>query len=229
MKRTKRYQALLKQFSPQYESHKSSDAAQLLKQNATTKFDETIDIAVNLNLKKSQTIRDSMRLPHRFGKERKILVLARGEKARDARNAGATYVGDADYIQKIKDGWLEFDTVIATPDIMREIAPLGAILGRRGLMPNPKSGTVTMEISHAIGEMREGRREFRSDKHGVVHFSVAKSSMAPEKITENIQAAIGTITNCRPEGHKGEFIKSVFVSTTMGPSLALAIQEGPGE
>ena len=226
MKRTKRYQALLKQLTPQSESYNASDAAQLLKQNATTKFDETIDVAINLNLKKSQTIRDSIRLPHRFGKERKILVLARGDHARNARNAGATYVGDADYIQKIKDGWLDFDTVIATPDIMREIAPLGAILGRRGMMPNPKSGTVTMEMSHAIGEMKEGRREFRSDKHGVIHFSVAKASMAPEKIAENLQAAIGTITNCRPEGHKGEFIKSIFVSTTMGPSLVLSLQGG---
>ena len=224
MKRTNRYLTVARKV--QHLRHYSTkDAVSLLKEMATTKFDESIDMAINLSLKKSQTIRDSLRLPHQFGKQRKILVFARGDKARDAREAGATYVGDAEFIQKVKKGWLDFDTVIASPDIMREIAPLGAILGRRGLMPNPKTGTVTMEIAHAVREMQSGRREFRSDKSGVIHLSVGKASMPNEKIEENIKSAILAVTHCRPEGHKGEFVKTVFVSTTMSPGIALVIDK----
>ena len=224
MKRTARYQEIIKKAPSSGGSYTPSEAVSLLKAMATAKFDESIDLAVNLSLKKSQTIRDSILLPHFFGKERTVLVFARGDKARDAREAGATYVGDIDYIKKIKDGWLEFDTVIAVPDIMREIAPLGAILGRRGMMPNPKAGTVTMDVARAVQEMKGGRKEFRSDKNGVIHFSVAKSSMSDDKIIENIKAAITIVRNCRPEGHKGIFVESMYLSPTMGPALTLTTE-----
>jgi len=149
----------------------------LLKSAAFAKFDETVEVSVNLNIKKSQSIRDTFVLPHQFAEEKKVLVFAKGDKAKEAEEAGAAYVGAEELVEKIKGGWLEFDICVATPDMMREVGKLGPILGRRGLMPNPKTRTVTMDVKGAVAELKQGRIEFRADKGGVVHLAVGKVSM----------------------------------------------------
>lgn len=194
---------------------------ELLKEISFTKFDETVDVAFNLRLKKSHTVRDTVVLPNSFGKEKRILVLAKGDKAQEAKDAGVTYVGDEDYINKIKDGWLEFDVIVATPDMMKDVGKLGPILGRRGLMPNPKTGTVTMDIKGAIAELKKGRVEFRADKTNVVHLGVGKVSMNADKLIENIKVLYDEILRKRPTDLKGDYLDSVYVSSTMGPGIRI--------
>ncbi len=201
------------------------EAVRLVKEAAFAKFDETIEVAIALSLKKGETIRDTVVLPNQFGKEKRILVFARGDKAEEARAAGAAYVGDADLIEKIQGGWLDFDICVATPDMMRDVGKLGQILGRRGLMPNPKTRTVTMDIKGAINELRQGRAEFRADKGGVVALTVGKVSMEPQKIHENAAAFISEVTRRRPSDHKGEYIRSVTCASTMGPGVKVAVAE----
>ena len=156
-------------------SYPLNEALALVKESAFAKFDETVELSIRLNLKKSQTVRDTLVLPNQFGAEKRILVFAKGEKATEAKNAGALYVGDDDLVEKIKNGWTEFDIAIATPDMMKDVGRLGPILGRRGLMPNPKTKTVTFDVAEAIAELQKGRVEFRSDKTGVVHLQLGKS------------------------------------------------------
>jgi large subunit ribosomal protein L1 len=201
------------------------EAVKLVKEAAFAKFDETVEVAVALSLKKGETVRDTVVLPNQFGKEKKILVFARGDKAEEARSAGAAYVGDADLIEKIQGGWLDFDICVATPDMMRDVGKLGPVLGRKGLMPNPKTQTVTFDIKGAIGELRKGRAEFRADKGGVVTLTVGKVSMEPDKIQANAAAFIGEVTRRRPSDHKGEYIRSVTCSSTMGPGVKIAVVE----
>lgn len=196
-----------------------------IKEVAFAKFDETIDISFKLNLRKGVSIRDTVVLEHQFGKEKKILVFAKGEKAEEAKSAGATYIGDADLIEKIKGGWLDFDVAVATPDMMKDVGKLGPILGRRGLMPNPKTQTVTFDIKGAISELKKGRMEFRADKTGVVHLAIGKVSMDPEKIVENAQVVIQELKKKKPADFKGEFIKSIALASTMGPGFKLAVKE----
>jgi large subunit ribosomal protein L1 len=198
------------------------EALGLVKEMAFAKFDETVEVSINLNLKKSQSVRDTVVLPHQFTAEKKVLVFAKGDKADEAREAGATYVGDADLIEKIKDGWLDFDVAVATPDMMKDVGRLGPILGRRGLMPNPKTQTVTFDIAGAMEELKKGRVEFRSDKTGVIHLSIGKVSMDAEQMAENVSLILDEVSRRRPADAKGDFIKSVVVSSTMGPGVKVA-------
>jgi large subunit ribosomal protein L1 len=218
MRHGKKYQDAVAQVERERE-YPVTEAVELVKKLSFAKFDETVELSLNLNLKKSQTVRDTVVLPHQFTAEKKILVFAKGEKAEEAKNAGATYVGDDDLINKIKDGWLDFDVAVATPDMMKDVGRLGPILGRRGLMPNPKTQTVTMDITGALEQLRQGRVEFRSDKTGVVHLAVGKVSMESEKIRENVNLVVGEVEKRRPAETKGSFVKSVALSSTMGPGV----------
>jgi large subunit ribosomal protein L1 len=194
-------------------------AAALVKSISYVKFDETVDLAVRVELKKSQTVRDTVVLPNQFHGEKRILVFCKAEKEQEAKDAGATYTGAEDLIDKIKGGWLDFDVAVATPDMMKDVGKLGMILGRRGLMPNPKSGTVTFDLKAAIAELRKGRVEFRADKTGVIHIAIGKVSMDADKVAENASVALAEIQRKKPTDTKGDFVKSVSISSTMGPGI----------
>ena len=224
MKRGKKYRDAVSKIDREA-SYELGQAVQMVKDLAFAKFDETVELSIKLKLKKSQNVRDTLVLPHQFTEEKKILVFAKGEKAEEAKAAGAAYVGDQDLVDKIKDGWLDFDVAVATPDMMKDVGRLGPILGRRGLMPNPKTRTVTFDIADAIAELKKGRVEYRSDKTGVVHMPVGKVSMEPEKITENLKSILGEVQKKRPSDTKGEFIESVAVSSTMGPGVKVQYQD----
>jgi large subunit ribosomal protein L1 len=224
MKRGKKYREALSKFESG-KQYSFDEAIKIIKAIAFAKFDETVDIAVNLNIKKSHTIRDTVVLPNQFTTEKKILVFAKGEKAKEAEEAGAAYVGDVDLVKKIKDGWLDFDVCVATPDMMKDVGTLGPILGRRGLMPNPKTQTVTMDIIGALAELKKGRIEYRADKTGIVHLSIAKVSMEPGKIKENIGIFMDELARKKPSDIKGDFIKSVAISPTMGPGVRIIVKE----
>jgi large subunit ribosomal protein L1 len=225
MKGGKKYRSAVATYDKQ-QAYEAKEAVAMVKQLAFAKFDETVELSLNLNLKKSGTVRDTLVLPNQFSADKKILVFAKGEKADEAREAGATFVGDDDLIQKIKDGWLEFDVAVATPDMMKDVGRLGPILGRRGLMPNPKTQTVTFDVKAALNELNKGRVEFRSDKTGVIHLPVGKVSMEPAAIAENIDSVISEVEKRRPADTKGEFIKTVAVSSTMGPGVKVAMVSG---
>ena len=223
MARGKKYKEALARVDRQ-KRYETDEAIKLLKDLSFAKFDETIELSMNLNLKKSSTVRDTLVLPNQFSDEKKILVFAKGEKADEAREAGAAYVGDDDLIQKIKDGWLDFDVAVATPDMMRDVGRLGPILGRRGLMPNPKTQTVTFELTAAINELKKGRVEFRSDKTGVIHLPVGRVSMEPAQVAENVKAVVSEVERRRPADTKGDFIQTIAVSSTMGPGVKIAME-----
>lgn len=218
MKHGKKYQAAVEKIDAE-KLYSYEEALGLVKAVAFAKFDETVEISVKLNLKKSHTVRDTVVFPHTFQGEKKILVFAKGEKADEAKAAGAAFVGEADLIEKIRGGWMDFDVCVATPDMMKDVGKLGPILGRRGLMPNPKTGTVTNDLVAAIKELKAGRIEFRADKTGVVHLPVGKVSMEVNKVNENVAAFMGELERSRPADLKGDFIKSVAVSSTMGPGV----------
>ena len=224
MKRSKKYRDALSKFESG-KQYSFEDAIKIIKDIAFAKFDETVDIAVNLNLKKSHTIRDTVVLPNQFTAEKKVLVFAKGDKAKEAEEAGATYVGDTDLVQKIKGGWLDFDVCVATPDMMKDVGTLGPILGRRGMMPNPKTQTVTMDIKGALAELKKGRIEYRADKTGVVHLSIAKVSMDAVKIKENINIFMDELNKKKPSDIKGDFVKSIALSPTMGPGVKIIVKE----
>lgn len=226
MKRGKKYQEALNKYDKQA-LYSLDDALQKVKETAFAKFDETVELSVKLNLKKSQSVRDTLVLPHQFSGEKKILVFAKGDKVQEAKDAGAAYVGDADLVEKIKGGWLDFDVAVATPDMMKDVGRLGPILGRRGLMPNPKTRTVTMDIKGALAELKKGRVEYRSDKTGVVHFAVGKVSMDLEKIAENTRMILDEVEKKRPSDAKGDFIKTVALSSTMGPGVKVDVKDKP--
>jgi large subunit ribosomal protein L1 len=194
-------------------------AVELVKGMSFAKFDETVEIAIHLNLKGKHTVRDTLVLPHSFRAEKKILVFAKGDKAEEARACGAAFVGDADLIEKIQGGWLDFDIAVATPDMMKDVGKLGPVLGRRGLMPNPKTKTVTFDIKGAVAELKKGRVEFKADKTGVVHLAIGKISMDKEKITENALLLIQEVIRKRPADLKGEYLSSIALSSTMGPGV----------
>ncbi len=197
------------------------EAVETIKDLSFAGFDETVELSIKLNLKKSQTVRDTLVLPNQFKGEKRVLVFAKGEKAEEAREAGAAYVGDTDLVEKIQGGWLDFDVAVATPDMMKEVGKLGPILGRRGLMPNPKTQTVTFELKEALEELKKGRVEYRSDKTGVVHFSVGKVSMDSEQIVENIRTVLSEVDKKRAADSKGDFVKTVYVASTMGPGVKI--------
>ena len=224
MKHGKKYLAALEKVEPA-KQYTYEEALALVKSVAFAKFDETVEISVKLNLKKSHTVRDTVVMPNTFLGEKKVLVFAKGEKADEARAAGAAFVGDTDLIEKIRGGWMDFDVCVATPDMMKDVGKLGPVLGRRGLMPNPKTGTVTNDLVAAMKELKAGRLEFRADKTGVVHLPVGKVSMEPAKVQENVQVFMSELERRRPADLKGDFIRSVALSSTMGPGVKVQFKE----
>lgn len=204
------------------------EAAALLKKCTYAKFDETIDLAIRLGTdpkKGDQNVRGTIVLPAGTGKKIRIVVLTRGEKYKEAQEAGADFVGAEDLIDKILGGWLDFDLILATPDIMPMVGKLGKALGRKGLMPNPKAGTVTQDIAKAVKEFKAGKLEFKPDKSGVIHLGIGKMSFNENDIAKNISIILETINRARPSGFKGQLLKSVFVSSTMGPGIKIDISK----
>ena len=200
------------------------EAVSLLKQTATAKFDETIELAFNLNVDPKyadQQIRGAMVLPHGTGKTKRVLVFAKGAKVQEAEAAGADFVGGEELVAKIQGGWLDFDVVVATPDMMAFVGRLGKVLGPKGLMPNPKVGTVTMDVTKAVQEVKAGKVEYRTDKAGNIQLSVGKASFSEDQLRDNIRTIFDRIAKARPASVKGQYMKSVTLSATMGPGVAL--------
>jgi len=195
------------------------EAISFLKETSYAKFDETVDVAIRLGVdprKSDQMVRSAVLLPHGIGKEVKVLVFAKGEKEKEARDAGADYVGAEDLIEKIQKGWLAFDKTVATPDLMGLVGKIGKILGPRGLMPNPKLGTVTFNLKETIEELKKGKVEFKTDKGGIVHVPVGKKSFDDQKLYENILALMDTVLRLKPASSKGVYLKNIVLSSTMG-------------
>jgi len=226
MRHSKRYRAAKEKIELQkYPLDKAIELAKVL---ANAKFNESIDLSIKLNIdtkKQEQMIRGTTNLPYGTGKQKKILVLTKGEKEKDAKDVGADYVGLEEYIERIKNGWLDFDVVIATPDVMSEVGKLGKILGPKGLMPSPKSGTVTFEVSNQVKALKKGKVEFRTDKGGCIHIPVGRVSFEPEKLRANILTLLEDLIAVKPQGVKAQFIKSVTISSTIGPGIRLDEKE----
>ena len=202
------------------------EAVDLVKQLAHTKFDETVDLAMNLGVdpkKSDQMVRGSVVLPHGLGKKVRVLAFVKGEKAMEATNAGADYVGAEDLVEKINGGWLEFDKVVATPDIMGLVGKLGKVLGPRGLMPNPKSGTVTFDIGKAVKDITAGKADYKTEKAGLVHVSIGKVSFDSVKLIENAKTVIRAIEKAKPSTSKGKYLKKMSISSTMGVGIPINV------
>ncbi len=226
MTRSKRYKELVAKVHSD-QPFEIDEALGRLKEAASAKFDETVEIAYRLGIdprKSDQQLRGTVVLPHGTGRTVKILVLARGEKATEAEQAGADHVGAEEYIEKIQGGWLDFDTVVATPDMMKDVGKLGKILGPRGLMPNPKSGTVTFDVAKAVGETKAGKIEYRTDKTANVHSVIGKASFEAEQLKANLIELTREIIRSKPPGAKGTYIKGATLSTTMGPGVDVSVQ-----
>ena len=201
------------------------EACELVVKTATTKFDATIEAAFRLNLdprKAEQNLRGAIVLPNGTGKTRRVLVLCRGAKAQEAEAAGADYVGDSDYINKINQGWFEFDVIVATPDMMGELGRLGRVLGPKGLMPNPKTGTVTMNVAEAVKDIKNGKVEYRCDKAGNIQVPFGKASFGAEKLAQNFNAIYSVLVKSRPVTVKGTYVQNISISSTMGPGIKVA-------
>ena len=206
---------------PEGSSFQPTEAVSLVKELSFAKFDETVEVAVRLGVDPrhaDQIVRGAVVLPHGTGKTARVLVIAQGDRAREAEEAGADFVG-TEYVQKIKDGWLDFDVCVATPDMMGQVGQLGRILGPRGLMPTPKAGTVTMDVSKAVREIKAGKIEFRVDRTGNVHVPIGKVSFEPAKLEENLSAFMDTVIRAKPAAAKGQYVRGVTVSSTMGPGV----------
>ncbi|WP_342047115.1 50S ribosomal protein L1 [Bacillus sp. OTU530] len=203
-----------------------AEAIELAKKTNTAKFDASLEVAFRLGVdpkKADQQIRGAVVLPHGTGKVQRVLVFARGEKAKEAEAAGADFVGDADYINKIQQGWFDFDVVVATPDMMGEVGKLGRVLGPKGLMPNPKTGTVTFDVTKAVNEIKAGKVEYRVDKAGNIHTPIGKVSFDNEKLAENLQTVYEAMLKAKPSAAKGTYMKNVTVASTMGPGVRVDV------
>ena len=208
-------------------SYSLSEAVDIVKQITYTKFDASVDVNIRLGVdprKANQMVRGSVTLPHGTGKTVRVLVLCNPDKAQEALDAGADYVGLDEYIQKIKDGWTDIDIVITTPNIMPKVGALGRILGPRGLMPNPKTGTVTMDVAKAVQEVKAGKIDFKVDKYGIIAAGVAKVSFSPEKIVDNAKELIQAVIKLKPAAAKGTYMKSVYISSTMSPGVQIDVK-----
>jgi len=229
MRKTKRNKELSEKIDISAE-YKLDEAINTLKENSKVKFVESLDCAIKLGVDPKhadQMVRGTVSLPHGTGKEVKVLVIAKEPLAKEALKAGADYAGFEEYLEKIKGGWADVDVIIATPDSMAELGKLGRILGPKGLMPNPKSGTVTNEVAKAVNEVKAGKIEFRVDKTGIVHTSLGKLNFETDKLVENANAFINTIIKLKPAAAKGQYVKSLFLSSSMGPGLKIIKDEIP--
>ncbi len=224
MKHGKKYTDALKKFDST-QAYDVEKACQIVKDVHFVKFDETVELHVALKLGKSQTVRDTLVFPNQFTAEKKVLVFCPEERAKEALDAGAAYAGAAEYIDKVKGGWLDFDIAVATPDMMKDVGRLGMVLGRKGLMPNPKTGTVTNDIVSAINELKKGRTEFRADKTGIIHIAVGKVSMDAAKVAENVKTLLTELDRKKPADAKADFVRSVSVSSSMGPGVWVETKE----
>ncbi|NLP44393.1 MAG: 50S ribosomal protein L1 [Peptococcaceae bacterium] len=222
-KRGKRYLEALKAYDSQT-LYEPEEALDLVKANSKAKFDETIEVAFRLGIDTrhaDQQIRGAVVLPHGTGKTRSVLVFAKGEKAKEAEAAGADFVGAEDMVEKIQKGWFGFDVAVATPDMMSIVGKLGRLLGPKGLMPNPKTGTVTFEIERAVKEIKAGKVEYRADKAGIIHVPIGKASFEAQKLYENYRTIADTVIKAKPAAAKGQYVRSITVSSTMGPGVKI--------
>lgn len=204
--------------------YKLGEAAEAIKKAHYVKFDETVDLVINLGVDpkhSDQMVRGTVVLPHGLGKSKRVLVIATGEKVKEAQDAGADFVGGDDVVQKIQEGWTDFDAVIATPDMMRSAGRLGKVLGPRGLMPNPKTGTVTFEVAQAVKEIKAGKVEFRVDKAGIIHSPIGKISFDAAKLADNAHALLSAVVKAKPSAAKGKYVKKVTLTSTMGPGIPI--------
>ncbi|MBI2418928.1 MAG: 50S ribosomal protein L1 [Ignavibacteriales bacterium] len=227
MKISKRVKNLHKAIDVEKEYH-LEEAIKILKENSNVKFVESLDCAIRLGVDPrhaDQMVRGTVSLPHGTGKEVKVLVVTKGPKIQEALDAGADFAGFEEYLEKIKGGWADVDVVVASPDVMGDLGKLGKILGPKGLMPNPKSGTVTMDVAKAVKEVKAGKIEFRVEKAGIIHTSVGKLNFEPNALAENTRAFLAMIMKLKPTTSKGVYVKSVFLSSTMGPGLSISKDE----
>ena len=226
MKKSKRYASVSEKFDKK-KAYTSLEAVKLVKESSSAKFDETVEVAMNMNLdtkKADQQLRGAVVLPNGTGKSQKVLVLAKGDQAKAAKEAGADFVGDADMIEKIeKENWFEYDVIIATPEMMPMLGKIGKLLGPKGLMPNPKTGTVTMDVKKAVEDTKKGKVEYRTDSFGNIHGIIGKASFDENKLVENLEAFVSTIIKLKPASVKGNYIKNISISSTMGPGVKLDI------
>ena len=223
MKQSKRFKAVFGKIDST-KQYTVEDAVTTVKASATAKFVEAVDIAVRLGVdpkKADQAVRGTVSLPHGIGREVRVLVLAKPPKDEEAKSAGAEHAGLAEYIQKIQGGWADIDVIIATPDVMGEVGKLGKVLGPRGLMPNPKSGTVTPDVAKAVKEVKAGKIEFRVDKAGILHATVGKANFEAKQLVDNVHAFLNTVVRLKPVTAKGTYIKSISLSSTMGPGVKI--------
>ena len=227
MKRSKRFQALLEKVDTG-KAYPLREAIEIVKETANAKFNESVDISISLGVdprKSDQMVRGSVSLPHGTGKERKVLVFAVGEREKEAKEAGADYVGGDEYIEKIQKGWLDFDAVVAEPEMMPKVGKLGKILGPRGLMPNPKTGTVTRNIGKVVQEIKKGKVDFKMDKTGNIHSIIGKVSFSVDELYNNAKEFIEEVLKVKPAAVKGTYIKSIYLASTMGPGIKVDLAD----
>ncbi|PRO64621.1 50S ribosomal protein L1 [Alkalicoccus urumqiensis] len=224
---SKKYEDALKMVDRD-KAYSPSEAVELVQKTASANFDETVELAARLGVdpkKADQQIRGAVVLPHGTGKTQRVAVFAKGEKAKEAEQAGADFVGEEDLINQVQQGWMDFDVVVATPDMMAQVGKLGRVLGPRGLMPNPKTGTVTFDVTKAVEEIKAGKVEYRVDKTGNLHVPIGKASFDQQKLEDNFRAMMDTIVKAKPQAAKGTYIKNVSVAATMGPGIKVSTNE----